>query len=529
MKRTLTIIVAVACGLTATAKAEPAAATPRHYVVAIAPGLSKEKGAEVLKQSFDLLLNRAQPGDRVEFYDAPQLTKLASVVVPAGSARERANSREFAAKFGALKKLLSEPSVSEPRLAGQLRLPQLLDTVATACQPNQQTTLVLVGSPLFITTHPNEVAFNMESGLTPGDGMVTCSSSRSLFGTAERKGQLSGRVIHWLTPSDVWATSEIHRSAVLRFWTVFAGEQGAALVTFSSDPGAVFDRAVRGEDRPLMSAKADPNDRGLIMRPPPAFHREAVASLPPPSIEVPSKPTAPPPEPKPITISPPTPPAPPVAAPVVAAPVAPPVAPAPSAPASVGPPVVQQSEPEPLAKPNEEALAAVPVIKEIPKAPTGHIGIAAIWQVPIRSSRNADVDLFVAAYPGASEVYWKRPRAEGAIYFRDIRHASEAQSSESWRTSWEYVEVSHAEISRVSLWLNVYDTSGPITGIVRVQFDGKVVDKPFRFDVTRGNRGNDSRIADRRRSRFWQEIRLEEMFEPTLPTSDEQKARVTSR
>jgi hypothetical protein len=29
-----------------------------------------------------------------------------------------------------------------------------------------------------------------------GDGMVTCSSSLSLFGTGERKGQLNGVVIH---------------------------------------------------------------------------------------------------------------------------------------------------------------------------------------------------------------------------------------------------------------------------------------------------------------------------------------------
>jgi hypothetical protein len=87
---------------------------------------------------------------------------------------------------------------------------------------------------------------------------------------------------------------------------------------------------------------------------------------------------------------------------------------------------------------------------------------------------------------------------------------------ENWQTSWEYVEVSHAEISKVSLWLNVYDTSGPINGIVRVQFDGRIVDKPFRFDVTRGNKGNDNRIGARRHSRYWQEIRLEEMVAATV-------------
>ena len=272
-----------------------------------------------------------------------------------------------------------------------------------------------------------------------------------------------------------------------------------------------------------MSAKADPNDRGLIMRPPPAFHRETVAAPPPPHVEIPSKPLPEVAKPK---LVPAPPPAPPAKAPVVTAPVPPTVPPPVPEPAPAPPPVVQQTKPEPPAKPVVEAPPAAPVIKEIPKAATGHIGIAAIWQMPSRSSRNADIDLFVAASPGATEVYWKHPLAEGAAYFRDIRHVSEPKTSGDWQTSWEYVEVSHAEISKLSLWLNVYDASGPISGVVRVQFDGRIVDKPFRFDVTRGNRGNDSRIADRRRSPYWQEIRLEEMFQPA---PDEQKARLSSR
>ena len=70
-------------------------------------------------------------------------------------------------------------------------------------------------------------------------------------------------------------------------------------------------------------------------------------------------------------------------------------------------------------------------------------------------------------------------------------------------------------MSKVSLWLNVYEASGPISGIVRVQYDGSVVDRPFRFEVTRGNKGVDNRIEARRRSRYWQEVRLEEMFRDT--------------
>lgn len=187
------------------------------------------------------------------------------------------------------------------------------------------------------------------------------------------------------------------------------------------------------------------------------------------------------------------------------------------------PPVAQQTKPEPPAKPVEEAPPSAPVIKEIPKAAAGHIGIAAIWQVATRASRNADIDLYVSPRPGAAEVFWHNQRAEGATYFRDIRSANAERTSESWQASWEYVEVSHADISKVSLWLNVYQATGPIAGVVRMQYEGRIVDKPFRFDVTRGNKGTDNKIEARRLSPYWQEIRLEEMF-PATPA--EQRARL---
>ena len=537
MKSTLRVVLAIACGLALTAKAQTAVTAPRHYVVAIAPGLSKEKGAEVLRQSFDLLLNRAQPGDCVEFYDAPQLTKLTSVTVPAGSARERANSREFAARFGVLKKCLTEPWAGDPRLAGQLRLPQLLDTVAKTRQPNQHTTLVLVGSPLFITTHPNEMAFNMESGLTPGDGMVTCSSSKSLFGTAERKDQLNGVAIHWLTPGDAWATSEMHRAAVLRFWTVFVGEQGATLATFGSDTGAVFDRAVRGEDRPLVSAKADANDHGLIMRPPPAFRREAAAAPPPPRVEVASKPAAETAKPESEVNPPPGPPAPPTTAPVVTAPATLPVAapapiPAPhltnpvvaapvqpAAPPPVppvmapAPPCVEETRPvlEPARK--LAAPVAVPVPAELPTPAAGNIGIAAVWV----GGRGADVDLHVSANPhaGLPEACWHRPRVERVRLFRDIRTSQSVRETARGQAVWEYAEIEGARLNKPSVWLNLYEANGPVSGIVRVEFEGHIADRPFNFNVARGNKGRDAGLEARKRSPYWLRIDLQDFEVPS--------------
>jgi hypothetical protein len=154
-------------------------ATTKHYIIVAAQGLPKDQAADVLKQTFVLLLVRATPGDRVELIAAPKMTKLADVIVPAGSMRSRANSQEFAGKFGAWKTFLSEPSTSEPRQAGQLALPQLVDEITRSREPGQQTVIVLCGTPLFMSSRAAEEPFDMAGGLVPGDGANVAPATHS--------------------------------------------------------------------------------------------------------------------------------------------------------------------------------------------------------------------------------------------------------------------------------------------------------------------------------------------------------------
>ena len=275
MKTLQSILVAVITFATALiVSAAPAGEAPRHYVVAICGGLSSNQSQDAFKQSMDLLLNRAQPGDRVEFLAAPQGNRLALVVVPEGTARARANSREYAGKFVGLVQFLKTPTAADLRQATQLRLPQLLDGVVRARQGQEKLAVIVIGSPLYLASNEREAAFDMEKGLTPSDGMVAASVTESLFGSKERKGQLQNTTVHWLTPSDDWAVGEMHRRAVTRFWSVFIAEQGATLSTFGSDIARVFERAAQGEASPVLTATLDPNDQGLVMRPPPIFRRE---------------------------------------------------------------------------------------------------------------------------------------------------------------------------------------------------------------------------------------------------------------
>lgn len=291
MKKFLTLAsIAISLAAVGEQPATPASVS-RHYVIVLASSLPQGQGTEILKASFDLALNRARPGDRIEFLHAHELTRLAMVQVPEGSARDRANSSEFAGKFGALKKFLTEPTLGDARLAGQVRVPQLLDYVAHARADGEAVTVLVVGSPLFRTLQANEVAFNMEQGLIPGDGMITASRTQSLFGTAERKGQLRGVTVHWLTTDDRWSVSEMHRIAVQRFWSLFNSEQGAVLCSMTSDVASAFEATTRIDNRALMAVSPDPNDRGLVMRPPPAFRRETIPAPPAPTINSATAPT----------------------------------------------------------------------------------------------------------------------------------------------------------------------------------------------------------------------------------------------
>ena len=455
------------------ADAVPSAQEPRHFIVAVSTGLIPAQNQDVFTLCMDLLLNRAKPGDHVEFLAAPQGGCLASVTVPDGSARARANSREYAGKFGALKQFLSTATRSPARQAGQLCLPELLDAVARSHASHEPWTVIVVGSPLYFAANEREAAFDMEKGLVPGDGMIAASVTESLFGTIERKGQLRDMHVHWLTPTEEWAAGEMHRHSVTRFWSLFLSEQGAVLSTFSSDAGQVFQRAEQGEVNPVMNATLDKNDRGLIMRPPPIFRRE---SAPPVEARI-SAPAAQ------------------THTQTTASPSAPPV--------SVSPPI-------------HNLLGGSPAIakatSEIPLTPVNHIGIAAVWEAAAQAASTADVDLYVAAHPGDPEVFWKHAEAPGAVYFRDIRHAGPQGNGSNWTACWEYVEVMHNQLEDVSLWLNIFDTKAPVKGIIRVQHNGRSVDKPFQFNVNCGNHGQDNGASQRRQSPFWQEVKLSDLF-----------------
>ena len=531
--KTLTILFA----LIATAMAVPAASSspasaPRHYVVAIGAGLPANQREELFKQSMDLLLNRAQPGDQIEFLAAPQGNLLAAVVVPAGTSRARANSREYAAKFGTLKEFLAKPATSESRMAAQLRLPQLLDEIARAHRPQENLTLIVIGSPLYLASNEREAAFDMEKGLTPSDGMITASVNESIFGTLERKAQLQNTTIHWLTPSDDWAVGEMHQRAVTRFWTLFASEEGAVLSSFSSDIARVFDRALQGATGTVINVTLDPNEKGLVMRPPPIFRREtappvesginvptartssqqatlatnSIVSVVPPVPRA-TKTSAPPATslPPPLPSASPTQAEPPELVPTVAVETAPDPAPA----NVVVPP---QPEPAPLVPP------AQPVRIEIPKEVNHTVSSIGLFWSDRENGHKNDLDFSLRVKPSAGikdpgELYWNTPPANkqgtksNALgrYLHDYRSGDE---------DYEWIELS-SEIDAAKMdaayevWCDNYSGRGPVTLTAVLVDHGKIIaTRKLTIPGDGDRRWNSSK---REHSGSWVRIPIEDM------------------
>jgi hypothetical protein len=345
---------------------------------------------------------------------------------------------------------------------------------------------VLLASPFCIL--PNEESFSMVESRYPSDGHLARPLADSPYGIVEKQGRLLNATVLWAFNSqNIWS-SQLHSEVVKRWWSLFVAGQGGVLAGFNSDTPQILLAAARHERHPVGAYAVNPNDADLIMHV--ANGRQAALKVErsklAPAVEVQAAAQVAPPPPSSIVAADPRPPQP-----------------------ALVPPA-EQPRPAPSAesrlKPAPAPDIAAP--SEIPIPASGNIGVAAVWQ----ADPGTDIDLWVAARPGLPEAYWHRPRVQQVRYFRDIRTAQSVKDNEQWRQAWEFVEIERARLDEPTVWLNVYEAASPVIGIVRIQFNGRVVDRPFKFAVRHGNKGLDSNPSARVRSPYWQEIRLADFF-----------------
>ncbi len=379
-----------------------------------------------------------------------------------------------------------KPPPADLKGSAAIRFPEWLQA-ASAEAAAKPSSIVVLASPFYIS--PGEPSFSMIDSRYPADGHLNVTAAESLYGIADKRDRLKNRVVLWAYESESIWSSERHHQAVSRWWAVFVAGQGGRLCAFSSDMPQVLSAATRPSERAIGQFSLNGERDGLVMLT--AAKREV-------PLKVESPKPAPSPEIAPTTS----------ATPTVK------TSPPPTTPVA---PLQEKVSPDTKSElPEKPAQPEAAVIKDIPVPRSGNVGIAAIWKVDGAAGATTDLDLYVATEPGQPEAFWKRPKTPRVEYFRDIRQAKSANDSDRWRESWEYVEVENAELGSPAkaptCWLNVYRSSSRVHGFVRVQFNGKIVDRPFQFDVRRGNAGRDSDPAARTRSPYWLRIDLTEFF-----------------
>jgi hypothetical protein len=466
----------------------------QEIIVALSPHTTAVdcSNHQALLQGF--LVADAPNPSRVVVWDAWNLRVISDVQLPrlaydSPAARARYVTLGLASLKHWCDRLSDNAAASGLKNSGAIKFPEWVQ-MATAQPAPGRRAIVVLANPFYISAEPS---FSMIEDHYPADEHLNRTLAQTPY--APRRGLLAGIEVNWAYSHETIWTCEHHRYAVARWWGLWIGAANGRLVNFNSDAAQALLAATRTNHSALSEYIANTGDNALVM------HTASKREIP---LEIQQAPPVPPP-PLPVqSVAKPEPTPTPI--PNVATP-APTVAAFP-APVDTLPVPAQ----EPTIKSASEAKTLAPMPTEIPIPAMGNIGIAAVWS----AESGTDIDLWVAAKPGLPEAYWHRPRVERVHYFRDIRTSQRVKENAQWRQAWEYVEIEKAEINEPTIWLNVYAASGPVNGIIRVQFNGRVVDRPFKFEVGRGNKGLDANHPARGRSPYWQEVKMADFFPDTL-------------
>jgi hypothetical protein len=83
-------------------------------------------------------------------------------------------------------------------------------------------------------------------------------------------------------------------------------------------------------------------------------------------------------------------------------------------------------------------------------------------------------------------------------------------SDETWKASWEAVEIETAILADTTCWLNLYRGSGgKIEGVVRIMFDERTANVPFTFPAIAGDKAAGRSRRDG--NPCWVKIRLDNL------------------
>jgi hypothetical protein len=222
-------------------QAQSPASVTCDFVIGISPFLDKSSKDEVYRGVVRLIVEQLPLNSRLFIYDAFHLKTITHISLPQVNAFKSPKTRanQFAPAIRDLKDFLAadHPRPKKPgaRLDfdAALQLPQFCDFILeNLTDSTSPLVLLLVGSPLYQDSR--EPGFSMVEGYFPSDGHLQASRDKSVFGIDLDHHRARAIAVHWLYFGDPWL-SDLHREKISRFWTLYLGNRGAQLFTFTSD------------------------------------------------------------------------------------------------------------------------------------------------------------------------------------------------------------------------------------------------------------------------------------------------------
>ncbi len=240
--------------------------------------MDQATGKVVFKSVADVFVG-AKPGDRVQVYDAHGLKRICDLTVPKSGSKKRRMSK-LKPPLAKVAAFLKRTSSVRSGQGGQIRLPQFLTTIGASLRSNASNTRVVIfGKPSY--RDERDKAFTFGDGFYPSDGHILASPKESIFGTAGRKKVLAAAAVDFCYLSEDHFHSELEKTQIIRFWTLYAARLGAVLTTCVAEPQTAVERALSGVTDAVTPAAIDLSDSKLLMHKAGAKRVEEKPATPP--------------------------------------------------------------------------------------------------------------------------------------------------------------------------------------------------------------------------------------------------------
>lgn len=197
----------------------------------------EETGAQV--KAVLQYLTRQQAGYEALFIDGSEIKTLGAYKNPEKSAYSSPKAR-LKINGKAVKSLMDFANATSTVWLdkndedyGSLNIPQALRLAAENRKDNDAVDIILIGSPLYLTS--SDYNFSMKEGRIPSDGHLNVSRAVSPYGTADQPDLLQNMRVHFLVPEKFIHKESRYRFYLERFWTLYVEKLGGTLISFTHD------------------------------------------------------------------------------------------------------------------------------------------------------------------------------------------------------------------------------------------------------------------------------------------------------